>query len=53
MKIKSEVVTPLIVSDLYRKPLVFAFIHKQPFPLPHGGICDLPCVISTAQKMIA
>lgn len=29
MKIKSEVVTTLIVSDLYHKPLVFAFIHNN------------------------
>jgi len=27
MKIKLEVVTTLIVSVLYHKPLVFAFIH--------------------------
>jgi len=40
MKIKLEVVTTLIVSDLYHKPLVFGFIYKQPFPLPHCGICS-------------
>jgi hypothetical protein len=50
MKIKPEVVTTLIVSDLYHKPLVFAFIHKQPFPLPHYGICDHACVTSAAQE---
>jgi len=50
MKVKLEIVTTLLVSDLYHKPFVFASIHKQPFPLPHCGICDLPCVTSTAQE---
>jgi hypothetical protein len=50
MKMKSEVVTTLIVSDLCHKPLVFAFIYKQPFPLPHCAVCDLPCIASTTQQ---